>query len=397
MMAIATAQTCAFRAEQNRVISVASRRIPELDGLRGGAILSVMAFHYLDALTNKGAGFLDYFHPVVAMGWTGVDLFFVLSGFLIGGILLDARTSNHYFKTFYIRRFCRIIPLYYAWICGYVVIYAALGATRFVSAGVGPEARPPLYIYFMFLQNLGVFHISGVAGAWFGATWSLAVEEQFYLITPLLIWLLPRRMLSLVLSGVVFCAPVLRFVVHNSGPSGPAVVNILTPCRADAFAMGILAAILWRNAKIRLYLAANAVVLRALLGASLTGFIVVAVKWHSRPWSLGMQTIGLTAIAFFFAVTLLFVLLRPAGTIASMVRTEWVRDIGGVSYCMYLTHSAVWGTCHDLLLPNSLRESGSWLGAGVAVLAGVLTYAIAKMSWDWFEKPLLLRGHAFHY
>lgn len=397
MMAIATAQSCTLRVAQNSVTSAASARIPELDGLRGAAILSVMAFHYLDALTSKGGGFLGYLNPAVAMGWTGVDLFFVLSGFLIGGILLDARTSPRYFKTFYIRRFCRIIPLYYAWICGYVVFYAALGATRFMSAGVRPEARPPLYIYFMFFQNLRVFHISGVAAAWFGATWSLAVEEQFYLITPLLIWLLPRRTLSVVLGGVVFCAPVLRFAVHNSGQSGPALVNILTPCRADTFAMGILAAILWRNAKIRLYLAANSFVLRALLGASLTGFLVVAVKWHSRPWSLGMQTIGLTVIAIFFVVALLFVLLRPAGMIASMTRMAWVRDIGGVSYCMYLIHAAMWGACHDLLLPTSLRESGGWFGVGVALLAGLLTYAIAKMSWNWFEKPLLLRGHAFHY
>jgi peptidoglycan/LPS O-acetylase OafA/YrhL len=397
MMAIATAQSCALRVVQNPVTSVARARIPELDGLRGAAILSVMAFHYLGGLTSEGRGVLGYFHPVVTMGWTGVDLFFVLSGFLIGGILLDARSSPCYFKTFYIRRFYRIIPLYYAWICGYVVLVAALGATRVISAGVRPEARLPLYIYFMFLQNLRVFHISGVTAAWFGATWSLAVEEQFYLVTPLIIWLLPRRTLSVVLSAVVLCAPAFRFAVHNYGQSGPALVNLLMPCRADTFAMGILAAILWRNAKIRLYLAANSFVMCALLGTSLTGFFVVAVKWHSRPWSLSMQTIGLTAIAFFFVVTLLFVLSRPTGTIASKARMGWIRDIGGVSYCMYLIHSAIWGACHDFLLPASLNKSGSWLGVGVSLLAGVLTYAMAKMSWAWFEKPLLLRGHSFHY
>jgi peptidoglycan/LPS O-acetylase OafA/YrhL len=396
MMAIATAQSCTVSVAQNSVITVAHPRIPELDGLRGAAILSVMVFHYLDALTSGGRGVLGYFHSVVTLGWTGVDLFFVLSGFLIGGILLDARSSPCYFKAFYVRRFYRIIPLYYVWICGYTML-VALGATRLMPAGIRLGTRPPLYIYFLFLQNVRVFHTSGVGAAWFGATWSLAVEEQFYLIIPLLIWLLPRRTLSVVLSGVVLCAPLLRFAVHNSGQSGPALVNDLMPCRADAFAMGILAAILWRNAKIRVYLAANSFVLYVLLGASLSGFVAVAAKWQSRPWSLGMQTIGLSAIAFFFVVTLLFVLLRPAGMIASVARMRWVREIGVVSYCMYLIHLAIWGACHDLLVPATLRDSGSWLGVCAALLAGVLTYAIAKMSWDWFEKPLVLQGHSYHY
>lgn len=397
MMATETAQSLTLSAAHNPATSVRRERIPELDGLRGAAILSVMTFHYLDALTSQGHGVLGYFHPIVTMGWTGVDLFFVLSGFLIGGILLDARSSPFYFKSFYLRRFYRIIPLYYVWIWGYMVLVAALGATRFMLADVRPGTSLPLCVYFMFLQNLRVFHISGVAAAWFGATWSLAVEEQFYLVVPLLVWLLPRRMLTRVLIGVVFCAPVVRFAVHNSGQSGPALVNILMPCRADALAMGILAAILWRNAEIRQYLAANGVVLRALLGLSLAGFLVVAVKWCSQPWSLGMQTIGLTVIAFFFVVTLLFVLLRPAGTMASMARINWVREIGGVSYCMYLIHLAIWGACHDILSAAILHDSSNWRGVGVAVLAGALTFAFAKLSWAWFEKSLLLRGHSYHY
>jgi peptidoglycan/LPS O-acetylase OafA/YrhL len=394
-MAIATAQSSTVNVTQKSVTAVARAHIPALDGLRGAAILSVMIFHYFDALTSESSGILGHIHSVVTLGWTGVDLFFVLSGFLIGGILLDVRSSPRYFKTFYLRRIYRIVPLYYLWICGYVLV--ALAATRFMFAGVRLGTRPPLYTYFLFLQNLRIFHLSGVGAAWFGATWSLAVEEQFYLIAPVLILLLPRRTLSVVLSGVVLCAPLLRFAIHNSGQSGPALVNALMPCRADTFSMGILAAILWGDAGIRQYLAANSFVMYALLGASFGGFVVVTEKWHSQPWSLGMQTIGLTVIAFFFVMILLVMLVRPAGMIASVARMSWVREIGAISYCMYLIHLAIWGACHDLLLPGTPHDSSRWLGVAVALLAGALTYSIAKFSWYRFEKPLLARAHSYHY
>jgi peptidoglycan/LPS O-acetylase OafA/YrhL len=394
-MATITAQTFTPSVAQNLVRCFA--RVPELDGLRGVAILSVMAFHYLGPLTSETRGILRYIHPFVAMGWAGVDLFFVLSGFLIGGILLDARTSPQYFKTFYIRRFYRIIPLYYAWICAYVLLVAVLGRTQLPSTGLQPEASPPLYTYFVFLQNLRVFHFSGIAAAWLGVTWSLAVEEQFYLIIPLLIWLLPRRALSAALGAVILCAPLLRLAVHISAQSGPALVNLLMPCRADAFAMGIMAAILWRDSEVRAYLAANGIVMPILLGASFAGFLAISATWYSQPWSLGMQTIGLTAIAFFFAVTIFFALSSPTNAVASMMRTGWVCDIGVVSYCMYLIHLAIWGTFHILLLADIRSESQRWLGVGVSLVAGFCTYVIAKTSWVWFEKPFVSLGHSYRY
>jgi peptidoglycan/LPS O-acetylase OafA/YrhL len=132
------------------------------------------------------------------MGWTGVDLFFVLSGFLIGGILTDVRGSQTYFKTFYIRRVLRIVPIYYGWIVLYVALMQFAGP--FVRArsnsGIMPTTGFPIYLHFPFLQNLGLIALGGLAGAWFGHTWSLAVEEQFYLLSPLLVRLLPVRKLS---------------------------------------------------------------------------------------------------------------------------------------------------------------------------------------------------------
>jgi len=104
-------------------------RVPELDGLRGAAIFMVVVFHYLEQQgTVSGGGLTPILQRVALMGWSGVDLFFVLSGFLIGGILVDARNSPSYFRTFYTRRFFRIIPIYYLWILAYIVLVGVAGS-----------------------------------------------------------------------------------------------------------------------------------------------------------------------------------------------------------------------------------------------------------------------------
>ena len=110
-------------------------RIPELDGLRGLAILLVLLYHFVSSPRIQP----PLFHKLFAIGWSGVDLFFVLSGFLIGGILLDVRESPNYFRTFYGRRFYRIVPLYYLWIGAYFVI--ALFWFKPISMALYPGLR----------------------------------------------------------------------------------------------------------------------------------------------------------------------------------------------------------------------------------------------------------------
>src|SRR5947207_1733683 len=123
--------------------TVSKQRIPELDGLRGLAILLVLVFHYTAQEGVLAPGTLaDRMQKLTIMGWTGVDLFFVLSGFLIGGILMDVRNSPSYFKTFYCRRFFRIVPIYYLWLVLYVALMVIAGnaITRLSNSGM----RPPL-------------------------------------------------------------------------------------------------------------------------------------------------------------------------------------------------------------------------------------------------------------
>jgi peptidoglycan/LPS O-acetylase OafA/YrhL len=368
-------------------------RIPELDGLRGMAILLVLVAHYFAVPGIGAASLLNGYW--FRLGWTGVDLFFVLSGFLIGGILLGARDSPNYFKTFYARRFFRIIPLYYAWILIYVVL--SVFGWNFLSSRVGSVQKIDISIlaHFLFLQNFHEFLKGTVSFWWFSSTWSLAVEEQFYLVAPLLVRYLPKRALALVLVLVTFSAPILRFVIRNGFSEGPWLAYRLMPCRADSLAVGLLAALLWNNPKARAWLETHALVLYGLF-AILFGGVAYLWRWQSDPLLLLTQTAGYTWLALFFAVLLLLVLSRRASLLAALMRLGFLREIGGVSYCIYIIHTAVFLFCHQLLL-HALPVVTDVKAAAVTFLAAFMTYAMAKLSWRFFEQPLLRRGHAFQY
>ncbi len=310
-------------------------RIPELDGLRGVAISLVVVFHsfyYSPPPGHHPTGMIRstfvFLERFFAIGWTGVDLFFVLSGFLIGGILLDVRASPNYFKTFYLRRLYRIIPVYYLWIALYLLVVAALGQ---FSSGARTAA-----VLFLFLQNFGMRYTSQLANAWFLPAWSLAVEEQFYVIAPLLIRLVSRRKLYALLGAVILAAPLLRIWVHYYIPQGTASLSYaytLMPCRADSLAVGIFAALLWRNNIFREWLASHCYFLVVLTGIFLLGMAALIV-WSPPGDSLWMQSVGYTWIAVFYGLVLVSAIAQPTWPIAVIARTHWLAEIGRVSYCL---------------------------------------------------------------
>jgi peptidoglycan/LPS O-acetylase OafA/YrhL len=372
---------------------IPQRRIPELDGLRGTAILLVMVGHYFSV---PGVGAVSLLNGYwFRLGWTGVDLFFVLSGFLIGGILLEARGSSNYFKTFYARRFFRIIPLYYAWILLYVILAPLIRI--FFSERVGPvqQVDGSILAHLFFLQNFHEFLKSGASFWWFSSTWSLAVEEQFYLAAPLLVRYLSRRSLATVLVLVTLVAPILRFVVRNYVSDGAWLAYRLMPCRADALAVGVLAALIWNSPKGRAWLERQTLILYGLFAFLFYG-VAYLWRWSSDPMLLLTQTAGYTLIALFFAVLLLLVLTERTFLLSGVMRLGFLRELGGISYCVYIIHTAVYFFCHQLIL-RALPAVTDVRAALVTFLAALLTYAIAKLSWKYFEQPLLRRGHAFQY
>jgi len=372
-------------------------RIPQLDGLRGFAILIVVLTHYFynpDPGLSKPMFHLQSFF---SMGWTGVDLFFVLSGFLIGGILLGARDSPRYFRTFYARRFYRIIPVYYLWILSFALLLLIGGPflEAHTRSGILPRLDWWFFAHILFLQNMWTVNYVTLAIWWFSHTWSLAVEEQFYLVAPLLVWLLPKKRLTAVLLSVMAAAPLCRVLVRSlvDSPAWPAYR--LMPCRADALALGMLCAIFWRDAKFREWLSAKKRHLYAALSIFFAGTLILGI-WFSNPNETLMQTVGYSWLAFFYALLLTVVLVDADGLIARIARMGWLRELGRVSYCLYIVHPAVGYFCFGFLLHDIIHFTGLRSGA-VGLLAIALSYGVARISWIFFEQPLLRLGHLHKY
>ena len=374
-------------------------RIPELDGLRGLAILLVIFFHYTNGYPlTRFDGLAYYVQRSAAEGTTGVDLFFVLSGFLIGGILMDARGSDSYFRTFYIRRFFRIIPIYYLWICLYIALVFAAGPaiqSRSFSGRVLPRGFE-VYAHFLFIQNLVPFNWSaqsGLWGSWFGHLWSLAVEEQFYLVAPLVITWFSSRQLLCVTVGIICSAPLVRVLLFLH------VYQVdctrLMPFRADTLAMGIFAAIIWRDPVSRLWLSRK---IQAIYWTTVIVFVLgLGLHYYgSGLEGFGVASLGFTWIAIFYTLLLLMVLVESKGWVARAMRAGWLGAVGRVSYCMYLIHWVM-----DLLFHSTFLHARPQIvtlpGASISVMAAVATYALAAVSWELIERPLVRIGHGFRY
>ncbi len=185
--------------------------IPALDGLRGIAIILVMLHHFTNYRPTSGIDGL--IGSVVFFWWTGVDLFFVLSGFLITGILLDTRGSERYFTTFYARRILRIFPLYYLVLFLAFVVLPKFPAVHPVLAGQAD--LPPQWPYWLYLTNFSIAD-RGWGHGWVDVGWSLAIEEQFYLVWPLVIWLCPPRLVALLCAVIIVAEPVARVFARET-------------------------------------------------------------------------------------------------------------------------------------------------------------------------------------
>jgi len=378
------------------------QRTPELDGLRGMAILLVILCHYIGNAQHAQLGFfLDHLFTCMTAGWSGVDLFFVLSGFLIGGILLDARESPRYFKTFYLRRVHRILPLYYSWILLYVLVVSVIvflvhRPVYVLPEGVRITTRDFYAVpnYLVFIQNM-LYSPTRFEWIWLIVTWSLAVEEQFYLVAPPLIRYVSLKVLVILLASTIFVAPILRYVSFVYLTDFQRLYQFAMPCRADALSLGILAAIAWRWDPFRAFLAKHPAVLpRAVIYLGLLVF--AEVWWLVRPPNLVTVTIGYTSLAFLYVCLLLLVLSQTSSTAAHVTRYAWLRALGGISYCVYLIHMAINSLAHRILLHDEPRIY-DWKGVIITGGALVLSISLASLSWKFVEKPLLRRGHRFSF
>jgi peptidoglycan/LPS O-acetylase OafA/YrhL len=366
-------------------------RIRELDGLRGSAIAMVVIFHYFQiTLMARPGSALAYLQAAARLSWTGVDLFFVLSGFLIGGILLDSRASTNYYSVFYKRRFFRIVPIY---------LVTLLLAPVLLFLGLGPEGKhataittdvAPWYAYLTFTQNFWMAHAGSGGFSGLAMTWSLAVEEQFYLTLPLYIRALSRRWLVGALMIGIGAAPLLRIALLQSRSENWAGIYTMMLCRADALLLGVLAAVLLRNKRWRERIRGAGAAFGVFIPVLLLGMAFLTVRAWSPASSL-MTSIGYTWVALFYVTILLFVLSRPDSMLNKCLRMKWLCWLGTLAYGIYLFHQAVQCLLFGLIWGHPLAVTGG-ATLPVTLAAVALTLLLAQLSWRYFEQPLIRMG-----
>jgi peptidoglycan/LPS O-acetylase OafA/YrhL len=366
------------------------RHIPVLDAVRGIAILLVLALHITEHLTIPNGSPWEILTDVARSGWTGVDLFFVLSGFLITGILYDTRESTNYFRAFYMRRFLRIFPLYY----GFLFILLCLTYPLHLNWN-GTQ-----YIYLAYLQNTGIskllFHYQISPWLNFGHLWSLAVEEQFYCVWPAVIFLVKDRLkliqVSILLSilSIIVRVAILHF--HLS----PWAVNIFTLARADSLMIGAILALLMRTGDFsnkKWQLASWTI-----LSAGMISIILIAMPEHGLARSsIAVMIFGYTLLALISASIIhLSIVCKPVQRIVNQPILRW---LGRYSYGIYILHFPI------LFALNHWRETGSHplldqttLGQLLLPVSGaILSIGLAFLSFHFYESKFLALKKYFRY
>jgi len=337
--------------------SETSGYIAELDGLRGIAIALVMLHRFYPRADGTP-------WPIEG-GWVGVDLFFVISGFLIAGILLDTREDPDYFRNFYARRLLRIFPLFYLFVGVVLVTFPV-------------ESR---IWYLIQLGNVPESLLGHEPPYWLAPVWSLAIEEQFYLTFPLLVRKIEPRRLARWLIGFAVLALVTRIVTMQLYPERERVQYLFTLCRLDTIAAGCLIALLVRRVPIARLRARWT---KALLGV-VAGFAIVSVLTQLDRTTTFGRSLGYSIVAIGFAAVVLLVVLYRDRRFTAPLRWAPLRYMGKLCFGIYLLHRPA-----DTIVSLVYSGTGLW-AVGVKVLVAV---GLATLSWHVIEMPFLrLKRH----
>jgi peptidoglycan/LPS O-acetylase OafA/YrhL len=370
--------------------------IPALDGIRGAAVLLVLVCH--GTFTNPTGVFGQAFQAATRLTWSGVDLFFVLSGFLITGILFDSKGEHGYFRNFYARRTVRIFPLYYAFLIFSLILVPSIPALTALF-GQAPSTGPTYWFYLSnFVQPFVPTHYM------LHVTWSLAIEEQFYLCWPLVVFLCTRRAL-LRICGAMFLGSlalrlglllISRTVGWDNAWMG---ANDFLFCRVDGLAAGAWIALLIRGegawAIQSLVKGARVVGISAAVGLACVVIGSYATGWRGGIGQSPAYIVGgYSMLALMYASLLILVVAARRGAALNRVFSgKFLTTFGKYSYGCYLLNLPV-----NILLmrfvfnPDRPGASNLSLMLGQAAFYAIsfaATLATAWVSWNVMEKHFL--------
>jgi peptidoglycan/LPS O-acetylase OafA/YrhL len=363
--------------------SASSRQIPALDGIRGIAIFAVVLHNATGMPLAPSSRWLHVFPLLGSRGWIGVQLFFALSGFLITAGLLDSQGTPHYFRNFYAKRALRILPLYYAVLLALLVILP-----QFMAVPYRHDHQGPLWLF------VGNWTNSFPYG--FGHFWSLAVEEQFYLIWPLVVWrLAPPRLLS-ACAWIAVAALLLRCMLAACGTDWWTLYSN-TACRMDALAIGGAAACVLRIPAFKdaAYKRQSAVAAAALLvflaGIPLTHMYDIG-RWTGETFGYSLLAVSSGAFVLWAAIA------DPGGAHRAARLLSWapLRSVGRYSYAIYIFHNLL----HWLIgVPWLSARFGKLPPLPVVFLYALAVFAISYLaavcSWHGLEKHFLKLKRCF--
>lgn len=358
------------------------QRIDFLDGVRGMAIILVLIFHlvFLELPINA---FSLFWKNAGNFMMHGVTLFFVLSGFLVGSLLLYNRESKNYFKAFYLRRAGRIIPLYYSLLISYYILkynpFYNFIETDFTSSI--PDWTYPFFLQSIYIPKYGL----GPDFLAFG--WSLCVEEQFYLFVPLLIYFFGNNKLIIISISAILASIISRILLPGVDDLG--ALTLITS-RCDALFMGIILSVIYQKKDLVAMLKTSLKQLYLLLFILFFGIIL-----NFNNFSFGV--FKLTWISLFFALIVLIPLCNDDSLIAKIFKLNLLKFFGKYSYGIYLFHLPIFH------LLNSINEQ-----YGVPLISFnlklffiscsiIVILIISVLSYHFFEKYFIDKVHKIKY
>ena len=353
-------------------------RIAALDGFRGLTTLMVVVSHYFAELNNGITG--------LAVGWLAVLAFFVLSGFLIGRLILEKQVHANFFVVFYVRRFCRMIPPFLVVLAAIYALYAVIGQHHW------SETKPmfPAWSYLTFTQGFFMIAHDSIGPHWLAPTWTLAVEEHFYLVAPAAIILTPRRHLLKALIVIGLMSVALRYAIFINGVAPVMAGRVMIVSLADSLIAGIIAAEFYVTKRIDWARHGEAIRIAPIV-------LLVA--------SFGMKFADNDPNGLFAVFGTFFISIAAACIILSLMygapeakrfESKTLCFFGHTSYTVYLTHLAVLGMMHGLIL-GDIPDLATWQQLGVTLLSLPVAFAVGWLLFKYVEEPMTAYGRSWRW
>lgn len=363
--------------------------LPALDGIRGLAIILVMLYHFSIPFQLSGhLNLIDSFVGIVLqVGWVGVDLFFVLSGFLITGILYDTAGKDSYLKNFFVRRFLRIFPLYYLMLFMLIIIIPIFIPSLASKTDQMVENQAWFWSY---LINWRISYLGTFEGIQGGYMWSLALEEQFYLIWPFFILFFRKKIIFSCFTLIIIFA-FMRIGLLLEGVSATSVYT-MTFTHLDALLIGSIIAVARREDKIKKHHIKAFSVLSFLSVLVVLAIIVFTGKFVFYQKSVAY--IGLLAVAIISGYVLIKTVYSESnrGWCSRFFSLSLLQEFGKLCYGLYLFHHPIGLLVTDKLIAyDRFKLFDSYLPCLIAniALSMLLSYMVAWLSFKLFESPFL--------